>query len=417
MEQEEARGFDAFEMRLGDAMRGERATLGKSLLDIQRELKIKATYIAAIENADPSVFETKGFIAGYVRSYARYLNLDPDWAYARFCAESGFSVQSGLTPVGVSSATRNKSVQGSGLGSGTGRADPFADPNAIFVPRGQSAFSRVGPGALGSTAVLLALVCAIGYGGWSVLQEIQRVKFAPVDQAPGVASAVDDLATDETVVAALGEAPSMTAPSAEAFDRLYRPQALDVPVLVPRDGPIAALDPATNGALADPFTATAALSDLIGPKMPNGTGDATLDALGQSMAMAALGGDAVQVTQGDVPELAIFAVRPSWIRVQSASGTVLFEKILEPGERYVLPATEEPPVLRSGNAGSVYFALNGAAYGPAGEGPSVVKNIALSVDNLSDSYQVADMSGDALLSEMFQVAMATQAIPEGDTAP
>ncbi len=61
-------------------MRGERATMGKTLLDVQRELKIKAAYIAAIENADPSAFETPGFIAGYVRSYARYLGMDPEWA-------------------------------------------------------------------------------------------------------------------------------------------------------------------------------------------------------------------------------------------------------------------------------------------------------------------------------------------------
>ena len=42
-------GFDDFDLRLGDLMRGERATMGKSLLDVQRELKIKAAYIAAIE--------------------------------------------------------------------------------------------------------------------------------------------------------------------------------------------------------------------------------------------------------------------------------------------------------------------------------------------------------------------------------
>ncbi len=59
-------------------MRGERATMGKSLLDVQRELRIKAAYIAAIENRDPSAFDTPGFIAGYVRSYARYLGMDPD---------------------------------------------------------------------------------------------------------------------------------------------------------------------------------------------------------------------------------------------------------------------------------------------------------------------------------------------------
>jgi hypothetical protein len=52
-------GFDDFDVRLGDLMRGERATLGKSLLDVQRDLKIKASYIAAIENADVSAFASR----------------------------------------------------------------------------------------------------------------------------------------------------------------------------------------------------------------------------------------------------------------------------------------------------------------------------------------------------------------------
>ena len=54
------KSFDDYEMRLGDIMRGERATLGKSLLDVQRELRIKAPYIAAIEDANPSAFDTPG---------------------------------------------------------------------------------------------------------------------------------------------------------------------------------------------------------------------------------------------------------------------------------------------------------------------------------------------------------------------
>ena len=69
------KGFDDYELKLGDIMRGERATLGKSLLDVQRELRIKASYVSAIENCDAEVFETPGFIAGYVRSYAKYLGL------------------------------------------------------------------------------------------------------------------------------------------------------------------------------------------------------------------------------------------------------------------------------------------------------------------------------------------------------
>ena len=84
------RGFDSYEMKLGDELRGHRATLGKSLLDVQRELRIKASYIDAIENCDASVVPNKGFVPGYVRAYARYLGLDPEHVYTRFRQESGF---------------------------------------------------------------------------------------------------------------------------------------------------------------------------------------------------------------------------------------------------------------------------------------------------------------------------------------
>ena len=85
------KGFDQYEILLGDQLRGERATMGKSLLDVQRDLKIKASYISAIEDCDLEVFSNKGFVPGYVRSYARYLELDPEEIYERFCRESGYS--------------------------------------------------------------------------------------------------------------------------------------------------------------------------------------------------------------------------------------------------------------------------------------------------------------------------------------
>mmetsp|Transcript_5140 Transcript_5140/g.9037 ORF Transcript_5140/g.9037 Transcript_5140/m.9037 type:complete len:154 (+) Transcript_5140:1919-2380(+) len=83
-------GYDLNDVPLGDLMRGERATLGKSLLDVERELRIRATYIAAIENGDVGAFQSPGFIAGYVRSYARYLGIDPEWTFRRFCEGTGF---------------------------------------------------------------------------------------------------------------------------------------------------------------------------------------------------------------------------------------------------------------------------------------------------------------------------------------
>lgn len=404
-EVDKPKGFDDFELRLGDLMRGERATLGKSLLDVQRELKIKATYIAAIENADVSAFETQGFVAGYVRSYARYLGMDPDWAFQKFCNEANFTVAHGMSAAASSAALTAKRTS---LDFG----DPLANPNASFVPRTESVFARIEPGAVGSVMVLAALIGAIGYGGWSVLQEVQRVQLAPVDQAPAVVAEIDPLAGVQPVApvvaqapeAAVTESPTDTAlAEAEAsaqpdlMDRLYRPQALDVPVLTSRDGPIAAIDPRANGTLAAPAT---------GAELASAVDDALTEALDAG----------VQVVADAAPQLEILAVRPSWVRVQSADGTVLFEKILDAGERYAVPQLEEAPVLRAGNSGSVYFAVNGRTYGPAAPGASVVKNVALSAESLSQSFAEADLTEDADLAKFVNVAQATpEATPTAPT--
>lgn len=368
-------------------MRGERATIGKSLLDVQRELKIKATYIAAIENADPAVFETQGFIAGYVRSYARYLDLDPDWAFSRFCQESGFAVAHGMSPQASTKRSPATAQKQSPV------KDPFADPNATFVPRGQGFMARIEPGALGSTAVLLALLGVIGYGGWSVLQEVQKVKLAPVDQTPGMISEVAPLDAETSTMASLDESVGLATPSAEALDRLYRPQALDVPVLVPRDGPIATLDPRTVGAL----TAESQAEER----------EDILNDMSNLIAQAALSEDGdtpIQVTAEGAPELAIVAVLPSWVRVQAADGSVLFEKILDAGERYVVPAMDKAPLLRTGNGGGVYFAVNGQAYGPVGASGSVVKNVALSVADVSDTFAAVNLADNNTVADAFRVA-------------
>ncbi len=464
-------------------MRGERATLGKSLLDVQRELKIKATYVAAIENCDVSAFETPGFVAGYVRSYARYLGMDPEWAYGRFCQEADFSVSHGLSGIaggkgqapgaGQQGKSGSRSFAGQGFGqgsaaetdrSGSGKAgsgkigsgkiglgstfggigigalqktrgkvasrpaagtakpgfrDPLANPNATFVPRAPAMFTGFEPRAIGSLVVLIALIGGIGYGGWSVLQQVQRVQLAPVDQAPGAVADLDPLAN----VAALPDKDKeagVTTPSDDKMARLYRPQALDVPVMVARDGPIAAIKPGSLGALSAQADDSAMASADGGSALPaagNGSSpdavsaaanSAVAAALGQTLGAApGVGGDGqIKVTADAAPAVQVLAVRPAWVRVRAADGTVLFEKILDAGERYTVPQGAEPATLRAGNSGSVYFMVNGKAYGPAAPGAQVVKNLTLTPSDLEQKYQVADLARNPDLAGAVAVAQA-----------
>jgi len=505
------RGFDDFELRLGDVMRGERATLGKSLLDVQRELRIKASYIAAIENCDPTAFDTPGFIAGYVRSYARYLGMDPDDTYSVFCAESGFE-----TAHGMSDAASSRKKAELPIAPAAAR-DPFSHPALPFAPNSDSFLSRIEPGAIGSTLVLVLLLGGLGYGGYSVLQEVQRVQLAPVDQTPVVLSDLDPLQPaiaprddaaepTETAADATGSGAGVFTPptSMDSFDRLYRPQALDVPVLVARDAPISTLDPNSVGAFAqasrqalpsvdlepaesltasrvgtsgalpengvtliaarpawvrvrsadrtilfetvmaagDTWTVPATETDAslnvgesgavyvavngqtVGPVGPSGTVTSDLLLDGPTLAaalepadlrsdgdlsrvLAQLGTDSTQPTIGQpkiledsAPGVTLVAVRPAWIRVRAADGSVIFETIMNAGDTYQVPATEEAPTLRVGESGAIYFAMNGQTYGPAGPRGSVTSNVALSVDALAQTYSVASIEADSDLARV-----------------
>ncbi len=381
----ESKGFDDYDVCLGDMMRGERATMGKSLLDVQRELKIKAAYIAAIENADPSAFDTPGFIAGYVRSYAKYLNMDSDWAFATFCEESGFQTAHGMSAAASSVQSKNSSDE---MVSPLGK-DIFSSSATPFIPAGEAVLSQVEPRAIGSILVLMAMVAGLGYGGWTVLQEVQKVQLAPVEQTPVVVSDLDPLAGVQQAGQVSDPLDNYVPPTRDALDRLYRPQALDVPVLVARDAPISTLDPARIGAVIPPEVDPPLAAALVAEVEPE---------------VEQFGPPAVQVVEPPVPEVQLVAVRPAWVRVSGADGTVLFEGVMAPGENFVVPSTEEPASLRVGESGAMYFAVNGTHYGPVGPSGVVTSDVELSANSLKQAYEVADMTADDDLAEIVNVA-------------
>ncbi len=369
------KGYDDFDVTLGDVLRGERATQGKSLDDLKRELRIQPSYLLAIEESDPTAFDTPGFIAGYVRSYAGYLGLDPDWAFSKFCEESGFATAHGMSEEAKPRRRDDEMV----VASGGGASDPFMNSAAPFIPPTESFMERVNVKALGSMLVLLLLVGGLGYGAMNVVQQIQTVQVVPIDQPPAVEADLDPLVSTVATLDANPIDPSVIGtPRVGSLDRLYRPQSLQEPIFEPRDGPIANLDPAERGIFGD---------RVASPALPN-VDVASAEEVPQEGPEAGFS----QLTEAPVHEVVMFAVREVWARAVAPDGTRVFQGILQPGQQFVVPQTEEPVRLRAGNRGSLYFLIDGEVYGPAGRGTGIAKRVSMDKKDLIEKYN--QVSGD-----------------------
>ena len=379
------KGFDDFELKLGDILRGERATLGKSLVEVQNELKIKAAYISAIENCDPLAFDTPGFVAGYVRSYARYLNLDPDEVFSKFCSESGFATVHGMSD-------KASSVKPS-TNSALLPAENYIDGEELFnkspsaiLDNSTKTFDKLEPGAIGSLVALICIVFGIGYGGLTIFNQMQTVKISPSNSTPVVLTEISSnfLGQQDIDDSVTGKLKS------DQLDRLYRPQALKVPVLTARDAPISTLDPSfsKNFDMEEKLN----LSEIA-------TNDSKAD-FTEKLLRDNVDDASIQVVQDLPPSIAVLVTENAWVQVTASDGTVIYENIMLPGEEFVLPQLEVPPKLRAGMSGYVYFSVNGELFGPVGSGTSVRKNVELSAANIVSTLQTPELSNKKLIAEL-----------------
>jgi hypothetical protein len=383
------RGYDEYEVTLGDEMRGERASLGKTLHDAEYDLRIKGKVIRAIEDCDLDGFPNDSVVAGYVRSYSRYLGLDQEDCYRRFCAESGFrspvSALGGYDRSAQAGGLQNIVAAGAALGTGLTQSR-FAVKTA---PIRLSA--RVSLGGLTSVLAMVGLIAGLGYGGYALLQDIQRVGFAPLTEAPEVVSEAP-LISPPSVESGL-----LLRPDAEAYQgggvlAVAAPAELPPPTLPARDGPISAIDPATSGVFRDPARDR---DPALAPALALAPATVSPDPMLIEPMLA-------ETIPSGPPTIVVHATDAAWIRVRDGDDVVVFQGTLAAGGRFEIPQRVTAPLLRAGNAGSVYVLVDGAPYGPVGTSDRVVKNLSLLAADIES--RVPQANGETIGAE-----------PDGDT--
>ncbi len=69
---------------LGPRIRAAREARGLSLSDVAQQIRIRSVYLAAIEDESWSTIGAPVYIRGFLRTYARFLGIDPEEAVAAF---------------------------------------------------------------------------------------------------------------------------------------------------------------------------------------------------------------------------------------------------------------------------------------------------------------------------------------------
>ena len=241
---------------------------------------------------------------------------------------------------------------------------------------------RISLGFLTSVLALAGLLGGLGYGAHALLEDLQRVGFAPLPLAPEIFA-----------TAPLLRAPAMdwvrppdSGLAAYEWDGIQPPAA---PAGLPgRDGPISYIDPETSGVFAPRRAAAAATPRAPTPSShvpdgPNGGMRITL-----SPDEAALAEPVLATARAAAPKVVLHATDETWIRVREGEA-VIFEGILQPGGQYEVPGRARAPLLRTGNAGALFALLDGAPYGPIGSSSVVLRNASLRAEDIAGQVLVA----------------------------
>ncbi|MCC7267958.1 MAG: helix-turn-helix domain-containing protein [Caulobacteraceae bacterium] len=93
---------------VGEALRAAREYHGVSLERLAEITKVRAPYLAAIEEMRLADLPSRPFVAGYIRAYARALGLDGDLAAARFNAAGPVGEARLPNPLGVEAGSDNR---------------------------------------------------------------------------------------------------------------------------------------------------------------------------------------------------------------------------------------------------------------------------------------------------------------------
>ncbi|UKV13421.1 DUF4115 domain-containing protein [Thalassospiraceae bacterium SW-3-3] len=371
-------GYSSDQTEVGRLLRHTRNSLGQSVEDVCRLLRIRKIYIEAIENSDYSVLPGGPYGLGFIKAYAEHLGLDGAEIVRRFRAESN-------APAARTELSFPKPVQE----------------------------SRVPGGAV----LLIAALLGIGaYGGWYYLSSQGKTIADLVDPLPerlasytsGGEQAVPERNLENAADARAAEVgPSASAPTGEAAETAEAPaETADAPVIAQKE-PAATTDTAETAAASQ--EAETAPAEVVAPvETPAASPEVVAETPAPASEPAPVSETTAQTPAAPAAETAavpaapevdevgggrvfgavnvdsrvtIEAVETSWVRIREGDGNILLTRMLSAGDTYRVP-NKDGLMLEVGNAGALTYSVDGKEALPVGDYGAVISDFSLDVEAL-----------------------------------
>ncbi len=351
---------DTSRLPVGQALRAQREQLGWSLPDVAAWLRIRLSYLEALESGQVGKLPGSAYALGFLRAYAGALGLDPEDMSRRFRGET-------------------KDVN---------RKPELSFP-APVPERGVPA---------GAIVLLGVLLVAGAYVGWYEFtghehRQVHAVPPVPPALLPYAGTPAAQSPQVATVMPGSGQAPLPPPstfpprPAASATAPAGSPAPVaTVPATGP-DRPAAAPSPAAGTTTPVPVPPAATPSPtLAAPTVPAPQGAAPPGA-----PPVAPAGMAPSVVPGQVT---LKAVATSWVQVRQVGGKVIYDHVLQPGETWAVPSDAGPVTLTTGNAGGLTLAADGVVTPPLGRIGGIRRAIPLSAQAVRDGLVVTAAAPD-----------------------
>ncbi|MBV8374519.1 MAG: helix-turn-helix domain-containing protein, partial [Candidatus Eremiobacteraeota bacterium] len=98
---------------LGERFRAAREARGLTLSQVSEQIRIRSVYLAAIEDEDWSAIGAPVYVRGFLRTYARFLGLDPEEVVTAFAGANALPA----SVIALSHSTARSSRHSASLGS------------------------------------------------------------------------------------------------------------------------------------------------------------------------------------------------------------------------------------------------------------------------------------------------------------